>query len=32
MEGFAVKLLTLISIGGYEMLLDTTHNLIKVKS
>ena len=27
MEGFAVRLLTLQSIGGHDVLLDTTHDL-----
>ena len=28
MEGFAVIPLTLLSIGGYDVLLDTAHDLV----
>ena len=28
MEGYAVKPLTLRSIGGHDVLLDATHNLL----
>ena len=28
MEGFAVRPLTLRSIGGHEVLLDTTHDFL----
>ena len=30
MEGFAVKPLTLRSIEGYDVLLDTTYDLLKI--
>ena len=32
MEGFAVRLLTLRSIGGHDVLLDTAHDLLGFKS
>ena len=28
MEGFVVRPLTLLSVRGYDMLLDTTHDLL----
>ena len=28
MEGFAIRLLILRSIGGHDVLLDTTHDLL----
>ena len=32
MEKFVVKPLTLRSIGGHDVLLDTAHDLLKLKS